>query len=114
MPFTQGRQFPLRYCIDFMWKLHVHLHSRVLLSLSMLSPEKLLFSRRAVFASFVLPGRGRAKQLVVLILYDGRWRQWRRRSPVGRDCSFPLYISHPHSETGEFAAEANGQEMGSE
>lgn len=58
----------MRYCIDFMWKLHVHLRLRVLLSLSMLSPEKLFFSRRAVFASFVLPGRGRAKQLMVLIL----------------------------------------------
>lgn len=33
---------------------------------------------------------------------------------MGRDCSFPLRVSHPHSETGEFAAEANGQEVGSE
>ena len=33
---------------------------------------------------------------------------------MGRDCSFPLHISHPRYENREFAAEATGQEMGSE
>lgn len=52
------------------------------------------------------------KWLVVLLLYDGRQR---KRSTVERDCSFPVHVSYPHYENREFAAaEANGQEMGSE
>lgn len=35
-------------------------------------------------------------------------------SAEGRDCSFPLRISHTHCENREFAAETNGQEMGRE
>lgn len=70
MPFTQGRQLPLRYCIDFLWNLHVQPSLRVLLSLSMLSLEKLLFGRRAVSTSVHLPGRDRMKWLVVLLDYE--------------------------------------------
>lgn len=60
------------------------------------SLEKLLFSRRAVFARFLLPGRGRVKWLVGLLLYEGRWRRW-KRSTVGRDRSFPLRIYPTHT-----------------
>lgn len=73
------------------------------------SLEKLLFSSTAVYASILLPGRGRMKWHVVLLLCDGRWRQ--RRSTAERDCLFPLRISHPRYENREFVAEANGQEM---
>lgn len=55
---------------------------------SCFSLEKLLFSRRAVFVSFLLPGSGRMKWLLVLLLCGERWRWW-RRSTVERDCSFP-------------------------
>lgn len=61
-----------------------------------------------------LPGRSRVKQFMILILCDGEVETVEGSSTEGRDCSFPFHISHTHYEKREFAAETNGQEMGSE
>lgn len=95
MPFPQGRQLPLHSCIDLWWELH----ARPLISFQAFPGKAAFLQKGCVQASSFLQGA------VVPMAAVPR---------EGRDCSLPFGISHPRWENREFAAETNGQEMGSE